>query len=92
MGYDEVVFFCRGVGEGVGLVGFETIQMLRAALTQEVEHRGAGVDGFGLQVGILGEELGEEAAVSVAYDEGGFLLGEGWEIVAAGLLQDGAEG
>jgi hypothetical protein len=31
-----------------------------------MQHGGAGVYRFGLEVGVLGEELGEEAAVSVA--------------------------
>ena len=57
-----------------------------------MEHGGAGVDGFGLEVRVLREEMGEETAIAVAKDEGGFLLGEGGEMVEAGLLQDWAEG
>ncbi len=51
----------------VGRCGF-------AALAKELEHGGAGVDGVGVEVRVVGEELGEEAAVSVAEDESALLL------------------
>ena len=63
-----------------------------AALAEEVEHRGAGVDGFGLDVAVLSEELREETAVTVTENEGGFLLEEVMEVVEASLLERWAEG
>jgi hypothetical protein len=94
VGDDQVVFFRgRGAeGEGVGFVGLEAIGERGATLAKEMEHGGAGVDSFGLEVGVLSEELGEEAAVAVAQDEGGFLLGQTWEVVEARLVEDWAEG
>ena len=37
-----------------------------AVLAEELEHDGAGVDGIGFEIEVVFEELGEEAAVSVA--------------------------
>jgi hypothetical protein len=37
-------------------------------LGEELKHGGAGVDGDGLEAGILLEEAGEEAAVTIAED------------------------
>ena len=66
---DDEVVFCCGLGmegEGVGLVGLEAVGVRGAAAAEKMEHGGAGVDGVGLEVGVLSEELGEEAAVAVA--------------------------
>jgi hypothetical protein len=94
VGYDEIVGFCWGVwgweGEGAGLVGFEAVEGVGggcfAVAAEELEHGGAGVDCIGLEVGVLGEELGEEAAVAVAEDEGALLLEETGEGVEAATL------
>jgi hypothetical protein len=92
VGDDEVVLLCWVKSEGVAVVGLEASSVKGAALAEEMEHGGAGVDSVGLEVGVLREETGEEAAVAVAEDEGGFLMGEGGEVVEAGSLESGAEG
>jgi hypothetical protein len=61
-------------------------------VAEEEEHGGAGVDGEGAEVGLVGEELGEETAVAVAEDEGAVALGELWEEVGAGALEEWTEG
>jgi hypothetical protein len=74
------------------LEGLEAVGVGLAAAAEEVEHGGAGVDGQGLEIGLTGEELGEEAAVAVAEKEGSVA---GWELreeVGAGALEEGAEG
>ena len=43
---------------------------LHAAPAKQVEHRGAGVDGGGVQRGVLLHQSSEEAAVAIAQDEG----------------------
>jgi hypothetical protein len=57
-----------------------------------VEHGGAGVYGVGLKVGIGGHESGEEAAVSVAEDEGLLLLEETREEVQTATLKGATQG
>jgi hypothetical protein len=63
-----------------------------AALAEEVEHGGAAIDGEGLEVGLVSEELGEEATVAVAEDEGAVARGELREEVIAGAEEERAEG
>ena len=46
--------------------GLETVGVRVAALAEEVEHGGAGVDGEGVEVGLLGEKAGEGTAIAVA--------------------------
>jgi hypothetical protein len=72
-------------------VGLEACRVRFAAFAQEMEHGGAGVYGVGLKMGVSGEELGEEAAISVAQDEGSFLLGEGRQVVEACSFERSAE-
>jgi hypothetical protein len=74
------------------LEGLEAVGVGLAALAEEVEHGGAGVDGQGVEVGLLGEELGEEAAVAVAENQGAVAWGELREEVGAGALEERAEG
>ena len=92
VGDDEVCFRGGSDGEGGGLVGPQTVGMGPAAAAKEVEHGGAGVYGGGLEIGLLGEETGEEAAVSVAEEEGLMAGRELREEVGARSLQEGAEG
>jgi len=74
------------------LEGSEAVGVGLAAAAEEVEHGGAGVDGEGVEVGLAGEELGEESAVAVAEDEGVVAWRELREEVGAGALEEGAEG
>lgn len=91
--YEIVLFRIGGIeGEGLDLVGLEACCVRFATFAQEMEHGGAGVDGIGLEIGVLGEELGQEAAVSVAQDEGSFLLGEGRQVVEACSFERSTEG
>ncbi len=98
MGDDEVVFLLGGwgEGEGVGLMRAEARGCCGgdgfAALTEELKHGGTGVYGVGLEGGVLGQELGQEAAVAVSENEGVLLVGEGGEVVEAGALEGAAEG
>jgi len=97
---DEVVFFFFGRRGGevqdVGVVSGEAGGGVGggcfAVAAQEMEHGGAGVDGVGAEVRVLPEELGEEAAVSVSYDQSAFLLEEVGEIVEAAAFEGSAEG
>ena len=66
VGDDEVCFRCGSDGEGGGLVGQQTVGVGPAAAAKQAEHGGAGVYGGGLEIGLVGEETGEEAAVAVA--------------------------
>jgi hypothetical protein len=74
------------------LEGLEAVGVGLAAVAEELEHGGAGVDGQGVEVGLLGEELGEEATVAVAEQEGVGARGELGEEVGAGALKEWAEG
>jgi hypothetical protein len=74
--------------EAFGCVGGEGF----AALAKEMEHGSAGVDRIGVEVRVLCEELGEEAAVTVAKDEGSFALKEAGQVVEAAALESAAEG
>ncbi len=65
---------------------------LRAAGFEEVKHGAAGVYGFGAEVGVGGEELGEETAVTVAEDEGLLLVLQSGEVVGSAALEGWAEG
>ncbi len=68
---DDEVGFGRGCeGECGGVEGAEAIGGGVAAIAEEEEHGGAGIDGEGVEVGLLGEESGKEAAVAVAENEG----------------------
>jgi hypothetical protein len=59
-------------------------------MAEQAEHRGAGVDRVGLKMRIAGEELREEAAVSIAEDESVFLLEEIREKVKAAEFEGAA--
>jgi hypothetical protein len=98
VGDDEVVFSfeMRGEVQGVGVVdsqaGFDVAVDCFAAAAEELEHGGAGVDGIGVEVTVLREELREKAAVSVAEDEGSLLLEEVGEVLEAAAFEGAAEG
>jgi hypothetical protein len=98
VGDDEIVFFFgrRGEVQGAGVIdlqaGYDVAVDCFAAAAKELEHDGAGVDGFGVKVRVLREELREEATVSVAEDEGSFLLEQGGEVVEAAAFEGSAEG
>jgi hypothetical protein len=66
----EIVGMSGGEGEGVGVVGLEACACRRAggvaAVLEEPEHGGAGVDCVGVELGVGAEELAKETAVSVA--------------------------
>jgi hypothetical protein len=70
VGDDEVVRVFEGNRYCVGVKGSEARGRVGgrcfAALAQELEHGGAGVDCVGVKVRIACEELGEEPAVSVS--------------------------
>jgi len=96
VGDDEVVR-ARGLeGEGVRLMGLEADgcggRGGMRALTEEVEHGGAEIDGVGVELRVAGEELGEEAAVPITEQEGSAGLEEAREEVEATALEEGAEG
>jgi hypothetical protein len=63
-----------------------------AALAEEPEHGSAGVDCVAVELGVVLEELGEEATVTVAQDQGMATVKKLWEIVSAGVFQCIAEG
>jgi len=62
-----------------------------ATLAQQVEHRGAGVYGLGMEMGICSDKLSEETAVSISEDQGASRVEEPREIVEAAVLQGPAE-
>ena len=62
-----------------------------AAVAEEAEHGGAGVDGVGLKMRVLREELREETTISVAENEGFLLLEEAGQVVEAAVLEGSAE-
>jgi hypothetical protein len=90
----KIVWAFEGCGEGVGLVSADVCcwRGCFAALAQEFEHRGAGVDCVGMQMRVVLQELGEETAVSVAKDECVALGEKLWEIVKAAVFKGFAEG
>jgi hypothetical protein len=92
----EVVGVGWGEGVGVGVVGLEACVCSGAgglaAPLEELKHVGAGVDCVDVELGVGAEELGEEAAVSVAEDEGVFVMEESWDEVSSAALQGGAQG
>jgi hypothetical protein len=98
VGDNEVVFFFwrRGEVQGAGVVdlqaGCDVGVNSFAAAAEELEHDGAGVDGVGVEMRVLREELREEAAVSVAEDEGTLLLEEVREVVEAAAFEGSAKG
>jgi hypothetical protein len=73
------------------LEGYEAVGVGLAADAEEVEHGCAGVDCEGLELGLGGEELSEEAAVAVAQREGATAVGELGEEMGAGALEEGSE-
>jgi hypothetical protein len=88
---DEIIGVLGREGKGVGLVGtqagFCVRSCLFAAFAEESKHRGADVDCVGLEMGVFGEELGEEAAVSVAQDECSVAIEELREVVVAAIFE-----
>jgi FKBP-type peptidyl-prolyl cis-trans isomerase 2 len=74
------------------LEGAEAAGVGAATVAEEVQHGGAGVDGEGVEVGLLGEEAGQEAAVAVAEDEGSVAWGKLREEVVPGAGEERAEG
>jgi hypothetical protein len=98
VGDDEIVFFLgrREEVQGAGVVdsqaGFGVGVDCFAAADEEFEHSGADVDGIGVEVMVLREKLSEEAAVSVAEDEGSLLLKEVGQVVEAAAFEGSAEG
>jgi hypothetical protein len=93
--YQVVVTFER-VDECVGVVRAEAKggvgRCCLAALAEEPEHGSAGVDCVAVELGVVLEELGEEATVTVAQDQGMATVKKLWEIVSAGVFQCIAEG
>ncbi len=73
VGDDEIVWAFKREVECAGVVGAETRSGIGcccfAALAEELKHNGAGVDCIGLEVRVVREKLGEEAAVSIAQDQ-----------------------
>jgi hypothetical protein len=95
MSDDQVVGRCFDRdGQSVALVGLEASggagRSCLASMAEQAEHRGAGVDRVGLKMRIAGEELREEAAVSIAEDESVFLLEEIREKVKAAAFEGAA--
>jgi hypothetical protein len=72
VGDDEVVGTFQRVDECVGVVRAQAKSGVGrccfATLAEELEHGGAGVDCVGVELGVVLEELGEEATVTVAQD------------------------
>jgi hypothetical protein len=60
-------------------------------VADELQHGGADVDGVGVELGVALKELGEEAAVTIAQDQGSSTIVEAWEEVGAGALEEGTE-
>ncbi len=83
-------------GEGVGVVHVEPGGGGgcggRASLAELVEHGGAEIDGVGVEMGVAGEQMREESAVSVTEDQGAAGLEELREEVEAAAMEEGAEG
>ena len=94
VGDDEVGWGGGDVGEGALLVGLEARAGVdgRGPAVEELQHGGADVYGIGVELTIAFEELGEEAAVAVAENQGSSTIVEAWEEVGAGALEQGAEG
>jgi hypothetical protein len=92
----EVVGVFERESEGVGLLGAQAMSGVGdgrfAALTEELEHGGAGVDREDMDVRVGGEERGSEAAVSVAEDQRVAAVAEFGQIVETSYLEGGAEG
>jgi hypothetical protein len=95
VGDDEVVWAVERAGERAGLVRGEACRYVGGesvrALTEEAQHGGAGVDCLGAEVRVLPEEFGEEAAVSIADDQGSLLLEEIGEEAKAAVFEGAAQ-
>ena len=57
-----------------------------AALAEETKHGSAGVDCVGMEMRVVGEKLGEEAAVSVAQDQRAVSVEEMCEVVETAIF------
>ena len=73
VGDDEVVAALGREGERAGLVSAETsagiLRLCYSSSLQQTQHGAAGVDRIRVQIGIDGEQTGEEAAVAISEDE-----------------------
>jgi hypothetical protein len=94
VGDDEVGVGFGGQVEGRGLEGLQLSAWggAEAALAEEMEHGGAGVDGQDVEVRLVVKEFSEEATVAIAEDEGVGARGELRKEVGAGALEERAEG
>jgi hypothetical protein len=95
VGDGEIVRAFEMESECAVVVGAETSSGVGscclATLAQELKHDGAGVDGIGVEMRIVFEELGEETAVSVAQDQGVAAIEEIREVVIAAVFEGTAE-
>ena len=104
MGYDKIGWMNGDEGEGALLVGAETRYVgdgcalawegkngLRS-LVEEIEHRGARIDGVSGELWVLREEPGGKATVAIPEEESVATVFQVREEVSAGLLEEGAKG
>jgi hypothetical protein len=70
----------------------EPVGVGTAAVAEEREHGGAGINSHGAEVWLLRKEAGQETAVAVAEEEGLVAGREIGEEVGAGALEEWAQG
>jgi hypothetical protein len=92
---DQIVAGLRRLeSTGVGAVCSESMAFTPPcdARFEEPQHRPAGIDGVGGEVGSGQKQAREESPVSIAEDEGAPGLSERRKMIEAAVLQHGTEG
>jgi hypothetical protein len=93
---DQIIGANRPQGEGVDVMSFEAGSGVQgsghATLAEQMEHRGAAIDGIGMKVRSGSHQLGQKAPVSVAENEGLLLIPQMGEKVETAALKTAAKG
>ena len=92
VGNEQIVGAVEWNGKRTGPEGLEAVAVGCAAFAKESQHGGADVDGGDMDRCVCGEESGGEASVSIAKDEGSFLVEDRGEVAEAAVYQGFTEG
>jgi len=93
---DQIIGANRPEGEGVDVMSFEAGSGVQgsghATLAEQMEHRGAAIDGIGMKVRSGSHQLGQKAPVSVAKDESPILIEQMGKEVQTAAFEAAAKG
>jgi len=90
VGHDEIVSAGGREGEGAGMARLQASGG-SATLAEKVEHSGAGVYGFGVEIGVGSHQCAEEAAVPIAQNARSSLIEKKGKEVQAAVFQGAAQ-